>query len=707
LGMYLMADAWWMNLGTWLAFLKAAVGLGVVIFVHELGHFLVAKACGVKCEKFYVGFDVPIRIGPLVLPRALLRKRWGETEYGIGIIPLGGYVKMLGQDDNPAHAAAEAERIRVAGQSGAGTGGEAPASELDPRSYPAKSVPKRMAIISAGVVFNLIFAVIFATIAYLMGVSYIPCIIGGTMAGDPAWIAALQPGDKVIQLGPEGRRDEDLRFTKDLRLKVFAVGEGNDLPLLVRQPATGQEQWITVRPNAPLRNETGLPTIGVLAASSPVLAGDFSPWAPGGPAPGPALRAGDRIVAVEVDGQQHVVDRQVGVELMALLSRFRDQPLTLIAERSADGDAASPAESLRVELPPQPVMELGMAMRLGPITAVQAGSPAETAGLQAGDLITHLDGQDVGNPMTLSDRLRGRAGEQITLGIARPSESGIPQTMQLTVTARAVDHPAPSIRAASPVAISELGVACNVAATVQSVETGGPADQAGIRPGDEIVSVELLGAAGEKADTGGSRRTSSPPLNVSREEPNWPLFHTLLQMTAPGEQVRVTYRREGKRATVTLQPQPSRQWHTADRGLFFRSASDIQRASSLGSALHLGWRETKEGLLQVLLVLRRIKDSFRSLGGPGTIAVAATMEASEGLARLLVFLTLLSANLAILNFLPIPVLDGGHMMFLIYEGIRGKPVNERLAFGLTVLGLSFILGLMIFVIGLDIYRFAA
>ena len=72
---------------------------------------------------------------------------------------------------------------------------------------------------------------------------------------------------------------------------------------------------------------------------------------------------------------------------------------------------------------------------------------------------------------------------------------------------------------------------------------------------------------------------------------------------------------------------------------------------------------------------------------------------------MLIFLTLLSANLAVLNFLPIPVLDGGHMMFLAYEGLMGKPVNERIAFGLTLLGLSFIVGLMVYVIGLDVYRF--
>ena len=101
MGLHLIGMAW--DADTLLAFwdstvavLEVAIGLGLVIFVHELGHFTVAKLCGVKCEKFYLGFD----IGGL----KFWRHRWGETEYGIGILPLGGYVKMLGQEDNPATA---------------------------------------------------------------------------------------------------------------------------------------------------------------------------------------------------------------------------------------------------------------------------------------------------------------------------------------------------------------------------------------------------------------------------------------------------------------------------------------------------------------------------------------------------------------------------------------------------------------------------
>lgn len=142
-----------------------------------------------------------------------------------------------------------------------------------------------------------------------------------------------------------------------------------------------------------------------------------------------------------------------------------------------------------------------------------------------------------------------------------------------------------------------------------------------------------------------------------------------------------------------------------ERNFLFDELTETRTASTLSEAVSLGVRETKESIQQVFVILSRIKDLYRSLGGPGTIAYAATKEASAGLPRLLVFLTLLSANLAVLNFLPIPVLDGGHMVFLAYEGLVGKPVNERIAFGLTMMGLTFILGLMVFVIGMDVYRF--
>ena len=103
-------------------------------------------------------------------------------------------------------------------------------------------------------------------------------------------------------------------------------------------------------------------------------------------------------------------------------------------------------------------------------------------------------------------------------------------------------------------------------------------------------------------------------------------------------------------------------------------------------------------MLSVLRLLATGKLGIGSLGGPFEIINAANQEAKKGIASLLLFLTFLSANLAILNFLPIPALDGGHMMFLTAEAIRGKPVNEELQVRMTLVGVMCLLGLMAFVI---------
>ena len=113
--------------------LFVALGLGLVIFFHELGHFAVAKWCNVNVHRFSLG------VGPILWSR----KR-GETAYALSAIPFGGYVKMLGQDDmDPSQLSSE----EIA---------------EDPRSYSAKPVWMRMSIISAGVIMNLVTAVLFA-----------------------------------------------------------------------------------------------------------------------------------------------------------------------------------------------------------------------------------------------------------------------------------------------------------------------------------------------------------------------------------------------------------------------------------------------------------------------------------------------------------------------------------------------------------------
>src|SRR5438128_4756925 len=144
---------------------KVLLGLGFVIFIHELGHFLLAKWCDVDVHTFSIGFGQS-------LPGCSFR--WGETVYKIALFPLGGYVKMVGE------------------------GAEDEESADDPRSFKKKSVGQRMAIISAGVIMNVILAGVCLSLVYkIQGEPRQPAEVAAVEAGSPAWQRGL-PSDALI-----------------------------------------------------------------------------------------------------------------------------------------------------------------------------------------------------------------------------------------------------------------------------------------------------------------------------------------------------------------------------------------------------------------------------------------------------------------------------------------------------------------------------
>ena len=691
------------SLSMLMAILKAAFGLGFVIFVHELGHFLVAKACGVKCEKFYVGFDVPIKIGPIQFPRTLFRKQWGETEYGIGIVPLGGYVKMLGQDDNPANTAKEAERIRVAREQADDNQEEAP-PEIDPRSYPAKSVPQRLAIISAGVVMNLIFAVIFSAVAYRMGVSYTPCIVGSTSPGLSAWKHDLQTGDRILQMGRDGEPSDHLRFDKDMVVTVMMTGANQDLDLLV-QPYTApgaaeqNPEWITVKLSSPQEELKGRPVIGIspylttkiglpdehakLVAHLPI--GKVSP----------ALEFGDQIVAI--DGQPIENYEQLSLQL----ARRVDEDLKLTIRRSVAEKGSN--QEFEIVLPKNRLRTLGLNMSMGSITAIQDGSLAQQAGLKVGDRVLTINGQEVGDPLTLHDQLRRLAGQETVLGIER---EGSDQPTTITVTPQEPTMLHLGVGSSGSLAAGALGFAYSIENTVASVVPGSPADEAGMQAGDSLYEVGFVPTDGDERKLEEEMFPRLQPIPLG-EKFAWPTVHERIQLSQPNTKFKVVFIRDGLQKSAQMAAMESEQFNVTDRGLRPMADEEGHRVTSWSQAFSLGLRETTESIRQVYFILFNLitgQISPTNLGGPAAIATMAGMEANESTARLLIFLTLLSANLAVINFLPIPVLDGGHAMFLLYEGIFRRPVNDRIAFGLTMAGFCFILGLMIFVIGLDVWR---
>ncbi|MEZ6135439.1 MAG: site-2 protease family protein [Pirellulaceae bacterium] len=183
------------------------------------------------------------------------------------------------------------------------------------------------------------------------------------------------------------------------------------------------------------------------------------------------------------------------------------------------------------------------------------------------------------------------------------------------------------------------------------------------------------------------------------------LFEILQSMPDKAE-LKLFFQRDGKTREANLAVHFAEDWF-GSRELGLLALKQIHQTDSIATAASLGLRETKRRFVEVLNFLRLLvtgRVGAKGLGGPIMIAQAASSEASGGVSRLLIFLTLLSANLAILNFLPIPALDGGHMMFLTAEAIRGKPVSEALQIRLTMVGVLGLLSLMAFVIVNDIMR---
>ncbi len=702
--------------------LEVAVGLGMVIFVHELGHFAVAKWCGVKCEKFYLGFDI--------YGLKLASVQWGETEYGIGILPLGGYVKMLGQDDNPANAARERERSRLqaadssaAGGStatngdGATNGDAAPASDsqpLDPRSYMAKSVPQRMAIISAGVIMNLIFAVIMAVAAYALGVREVACGISAVLPGEAAWKANLQPGDRVLAI--DNSDDRQLRF-RDLRTAVMLADLNQGIDFLIEREGVDKPFLVNVKPD-PDKNRMR-PTIGVAPPETTTLSNEKATFAGTPAAKTGAFKPGDKIVSVD----ETAIDAHA--QLVAAFTRHQDQTTRVGLERRPKGEAkdADPTadskdvQRLDVDVPPRPMRTLGLVMKMGKITAVQADSPAAAADVRAGDFITAIDEQPPSDPMRLPDELRRRAGESVTLSISREGPSGQDEKLEKAITLRDWPWPEESSEMGTSVSVPALGIAYKVlnfvhqttkdspAALAQLTKDDKPAAVPLFAAGDEIVRAEFIlpakGGGKQTADPTQVSMTSAPePIEFSSEKPNWPYFLWLVQRAPEGTKFKLSLK-DGRSATLGMAAADD--WFEADRGFVFPYAVVTVQAHSPGEAVVMGARETRDAVLQVYLFLRKIGSqiSLFSLGGPKTIAQAAGYAAYDGVAELLLFLTLLSANLAVINFLPIPLLDGGHMMFLILEGLMRRPVSERVVVAFHYLGFLFIITLMLFVLGLD------
>lgn len=688
--------------------LSVGLGLGLVIFLHELGHFAVAKWCDVHVERFSIG------IGPIIWSR-----QKGETEYALSALPFGGYVKMLGQDDMDPNQMTSDEIAE------------------NPRSYSSKKVWQRMAIISAGVIMNVITGFMFFALAYRFGVVELVAMVGGVSPGSPAWEAGIEEGDVITEING----DRILNFTDINQAIVLSSG-----PIQIEgQHADGEKFTKTIVP----RHNNTTRVIGIGPAMTSRFAKEAAelpslsmPGLPSEKASQPFL-PGDNIVAM--NGRPI----QFFHEMVDATARMASEEIVYTIERpapnSVDPETSRPPETLEITVPPMQMKSLGLWMAIGPVTAVAKDSIAEKAGLKLGDQIIAVNelvvGKDI-DPLRLPNWFAEQAGTEVTVTVKRQTDDGkadVPLTMTpddspgWANAPRKITHPLP---------ISAIGAGFHVQPWIAHVVPGSEAARAepALQVDQKIWKIalkkpesekeapaqssglsaflrriaEAIGLAKadkvEKADEIDFEKERARLEDSEAGDINWAwVFFEIQRMPDRQVQLFVSPGTENNDGFDTLLKEREfvEDWYLPLRGIpGFEQHVYIEKADSVTSAVSLGLYQTKRSGVSIFLTLKSLFAgdlSVRAFSGPLGILKIGYLVADNGITQLLKFLGFLSINLAILNFLPIPVLDGGHMVFLIWEAVtRRKPSPQVVGYAHGI-GLIFIISLFIFVLYLDIF----
>jgi regulator of sigma E protease len=540
--------------------------LGGLIFVHELGHFVVAKLLGVKVVRFSVGFG----------PRLLGFTR-GETEYRIAALPLGGYVKMAGDDP-----------------------GEAPKPEDKGRGFLEQSPFRRFLIAFAGPASNLVFPVVlYLAIGLLQNGKPVPGPVVGTVApGSPAAEAGLEPGDRILSVTPSAGPARPIRWFNDLReavsphpgeqLRFEVEREGRRLPTIVITPAPERDSnpiEVTVRG-----------VIGVTPAYAPALVAPAEPGAAGPLEPFDlVVRAGGAPV------------RHAG-ELSRLLAAARCAPIDLevLREKPArlPGAALSTWEPLALAGVPTCAGGRPSLLPADPslstfVGQVAPGGPAERAGLKRGDAIAAVNGRAVRSFRDIN-ALAGefKAGQQVKLALAGGREVSLV-------------------------------------------------------PAEQAARDDATGEASRRLVLGFSAPSRPPLQGAALVAEQVPLRLPLAEVAS----------------------------------------------ASVG---HL-WEVTR---LTVLGIARIVTGdiSFKTVGGPIMLFSIAAQAVEEGWESFLFKMALISVNLGLMNLIPIPVLDGGHIAASAVEAVTRRRPSVRTREIANLVGLALLALLMIAVFKNDIAR---
>ncbi|CAG9182095.1 Regulator of sigma-E protease RseP [Cupriavidus laharis] len=301
------------------------VALCVLIFVHEMGHYLAARACGVKVLRFSIGFGRP-----------LLRwtsKGRDRTEWTVAAIPLGGYVKMLDERErDPEH--------------------DAPIDQAElPRAFNRQPVGKRFVVVAAGPLANFALAIVLYFGLFTGGMREPAPILAAPAAGTMAAQAGVREGDRVLSLRANGR-EEAVRSWNELRMAVFAEGFGDARAVLrVRGTDGGERDLALARLPSTGSNpeQDPLAMLGLSLKGGPVT---ITEVLPGSAAERAGLKPGDRVVAwqgkplTQAAELIKAVRAQPGQRVALGIERRGqrlDIPVTLDSAKPREGDAPGTA----------------------------------------------------------------------------------------------------------------------------------------------------------------------------------------------------------------------------------------------------------------------------------------------------------------------------------------------------------------------------
>jgi regulator of sigma E protease len=311
------------------------------------------------------------------------------------------------------------------------------------------------------------------------------------------------------------------------------------------------------------------------------------------------------------------------------------------------------------------------------IEALVPDSPASAAGMEIGDHITKVNGKEISTRTELLDAVAHSKGEALLLEIKRGT-----QTKPLSVTPVPVQgQPASPEEPAYTIGVEETPP------LVTSVMHGLPASTAGFQPGDRVIGID-----------GQTIYTWLQMTTIVRDSPN-KILH--VDVIRNGQRIPLTVTPSSEKATVNGQSTEVGKIGISGPGRSLMRSDNPLQAVYQGLDATWGWTElTAIGLYK--MVVGDI--SSKNIGGPLTIANISGEAASQGASSVVFLIAILSINLGVLNLLPIPILDGGHLLFFLIEGILRKPLGDRQREIAQQAGLVLLVGVMIFAFWNDLER---